>query len=78
MVNAESSLYFPTEFVGKTRKVVFTGEAYFEVAKNKNMPFIVSMDDMEIEVLGTQFNVKAYSNENNIYTTLVEGAVRIK
>ena len=76
-LNAESSLYFPTEFVGKARKVVLTGEAYFEVAKNKNRPFIVSMGDMEIEVLGTQFNVKAYSDENNIFTTLVEGAVRI-
>lgn len=76
-LNAESSLYFPTEFVGKNRKVVLTGEAYFEVAKNKDMPFIVSMDNMEIEVLGTQFNVKAYADENKISTTLVEGAVRI-
>lgn len=76
-LNAESSLYFPTDFVGTTRKVELRGEAYFEITKNADMPFVVSIEEIEIEVLGTQFNVKAYPDENNIYTTLVEGAVRV-
>lgn len=75
-LNAESSLRFPTDFVGKERRVEIRGEAYFEVAKNKAMPFVVSVNGSEVQVLGTHFNVQAYDDEASIKTTLLEGAVK--
>jgi transmembrane sensor len=76
-LNASSSLRFPTRFNGKCREVVLEGEAYFEVAKNGEMPFHVQVNDMEVEVLGTHFNINAYSDESTVKTTLLEGLVRI-
>lgn len=76
-LNAESSIYFPTNFTGRERVVTITGEAYFEIAHNKNMPFIVHANDMNIEVLGTHFNVNCYDNETLSHTTLLEGKVKI-
>jgi hypothetical protein len=77
-LNATSSLRFPTAFIkGKERKVELTGEAYFEVTKNETMPFKVIVNKMEVQVLGTHFNVMAYSNEHEIKTTLLEGSVKI-
>ena len=75
-LNATSSIHFPTLFAGKERRVEITGEAYFEVAKNRDMPFIVSVNGAEVQVLGTHFNVNAYSDEDNVKTTLLEGSVR--
>jgi hypothetical protein len=77
-LNAASSLKFPNTFKGSDRAVILTGEAFFEVAKNKQKPFIVNANGMEIKVLGTHFNVMAYDDEKNIQTTLVEGAVELK
>lgn len=74
-LNAASSIRFPLAFTGQKRMVEITGEVYFEVAKNKAKPFIVKTGDMQVEVLGTHFNVNAY--EADIKTTLVEGSVRI-
>lgn len=76
-LNAESSLYFPTSFAGKERNVVLTGEAYFEIAHNKNMPFKVQVNDMKVEVLGTHFNIMSYDNEETTHTTLLEGSVKV-
>ncbi|MGF6929573.1 transmembrane sensor [Chitinophaga sp. W2I13] len=77
-LNAASSIRYPTLFSGEERKVAITGEAYFEVAKNADMPFRVSVNNkVEIEVLGTHFNVNAYENEQTIATTLLEGSVRV-
>jgi ferric-dicitrate binding protein FerR (iron transport regulator) len=76
-LNAESSLRYPTAFSGTERRVVLTGEAYFEVTKNKEKPFIVDAHEMQIRVLGTQFNVNSYGDENSFTTTLVEGSVQI-
>lgn len=76
-LNAESSLKYPTGFSGRQRIVKLTGEAYFEVAENENMPFKVELNGMEITVLGTHFNVMAYENEKNITTTLLEGKVKV-
>jgi transmembrane sensor len=76
-LNAGSSLQFPSVFTGKQRVVTLSGEAYFEVAKNKNLPFKVSVNKMEIEVLGTHFNVMAYEDESNTTTTLLEGSVGV-
>lgn len=75
-LNATSSIHFPTSFIGKERRVEITGEAYFEVAKNRDMPFIVNVNGAEVQVLGTHFNVNAYSDEDNIKTTLLEGSVK--
>lgn len=76
-LNAASSIRFPTSFTGKERQVEITGEAYFEVTKNKAMPFIVKSARTEITVLGTHFNVNDYADEAYAKTTLLEGAVRI-
>lgn len=76
-LNAASSLHFPNVFTGSTREVELTGEAYFEVAKNKEKPFQVKVGDMRISVLGTHFNVNAYEDENAIKTSLLEGSVKI-
>ncbi|MEO3403339.1 FecR family protein [Mucilaginibacter sp. CAU 1740] len=76
-LNSASSVTFPTFFTGKTRDVTITGEAYFEVAKNRNMPFVVKSNQITIEVLGTHFNVMAYNDEPEMKTTLLEGSVKI-
>ena len=76
-LNAASSLKFPATFTGKERKVELLGEAYFEVAKNDNMPFKVEADGMEVEVLGTHFNINSYDDESTVRTTLLEGSVKI-
>lgn len=81
-LNAASSLRFPIAFAGKERVVELKGEAYFEVARNTKMPFKVKIDSdisdksMQIEVLGTYFNVLAYANED-FKTTLIEGSVSV-
>jgi ferric-dicitrate binding protein FerR (iron transport regulator) len=76
-LNSASSLSYPTTFTGKDRQVQLKGEAYFEVAEDKNKPFKVSVADVQVEVLGTHFDVMAYEDENAIKTTLLAGAVRV-
>ncbi|MGN6508052.1 MAG: FecR family protein [Chitinophaga sp.] len=77
-LNAASSITYPTAFRGGTREVAITGEAYFEVAKQAGMPFRVKTGEMVVEVLGTHFNVNAYTEEKTIKTTLLEGAVKVR
>ncbi|SMD17197.1 FecR family protein [Pedobacter nyackensis] len=77
-LNSGSSITFPAVFCGKDRKVAVTGEAYFEVAKNKLKPFIVSTKGSEVTVLGTHFNINAYDDEDAELTTLLEGSVSVK
>lgn len=74
LMNADSKLTFPTQFEGKERLVHLEGEAYFKVAKNKAMPFVVNTDKMNTRALGTEFNVKAYKGFNP-QVTLIEGVV---
>ena len=76
-LNSESSLGFPSQFTNKYRIVDLKGEAYFEIAKNKEQPFIVQTSDIKIDVVGTHFNVKAYPEEEFSYTTLLEGKIKI-
>lgn len=77
-LNAASSLKYPTVFDQKERRVELTGEGYFEVAGNREKPFLVNVNGaQEIEVLGTHFNVKAYPDDKDIRTTLLEGSVKI-
>lgn len=76
VLNAGSKLKFPVNFIKDENRTVFlNGEAYFEVAKDAKHPFIVSTEDMDIEVLGTQFNVTSFTNDQKTYTVLVEGKV---
>lgn len=78
-LNAASSITYPAMFAGDERKVQVEGEVYFEVQKNKEMPFIVQIKDgAEIDVLGTHFNVNAYSNEPAMRTTLLQGSVKVR
>jgi ferric-dicitrate binding protein FerR (iron transport regulator) len=82
-LNAASSITFPTAFIGNERRVKITGEAYFEVAPltpeggSRKVPFKVAAGQMEVKVLGTHFNIKAYDDESYIKTTLLEGSVRV-
>jgi transmembrane sensor len=78
-LNAASSIRYPTVFSGKERQVEITGEVYFEVAKNAAMPFVVKRahSDEVIQVLGTNFNVSAYDDEDNMKATLLEGSVKV-
>ena len=74
-LNADSRLEYPLAFSGNMREVKLKGEAYFEVVKNAEAPFVVKTDLGDIKVLGTQFNVKCYPEEPVIATTLVSGKV---
>jgi ferric-dicitrate binding protein FerR (iron transport regulator) len=76
-LNAASSIRFPIAFTGKDRTVEITGEAYFEIKKNAAQPFHVKVKDMDLQVLGTHFNVNAYRDEATIKTSLLEGSVKI-
>lgn len=77
-LNAFSTIRYPAVFMGRERNVEITGEAYFEVAQNKKMPFIVKINDTAtVEVLGTHFNINAYEDEAAIRTTLLEGSVKM-
>ena len=84
-LNAASSLRFPTAFTGRERRVELTGEGYFEIAKDASRPFKVAVMSAgaaspvpEVEVLGTEFNIMAYGDEQSVNTTLVSGSVRLK
>ena len=76
-LNSFSSLHYPTRFTGGRRSVEITGEAYFEVAPNAVMPFVVKTSNEEVTVLGTHFNVNAYEDEPALKTTLLEGMIRV-
>src|SRR5690606_5790464 len=77
-LNADSELKYPNQFTGKERIVELKGEAYFDVRNLKNStPFKVVSKGQTVEVLGTQFNVSAYPDEDEIQTTPVEGSVQI-
>lgn len=77
-LNAASSLTFPVAFAASERQVKLAGEAYFEVAHNKEKPFKVSSDKQTVTVLGTHFNVSAYKDDDDIRTTLLEGKVKVQ
>ena len=77
-LNAGSSLIFPSAFTGKTREVVLFGEAYFDVAPDKDKPFSVQTSALEIRALGTGFNVSDYPEDNIVQTVLKEGSVAIR
>ncbi|MGJ1228091.1 FecR family protein [Sphingobacterium siyangense] len=76
-LNSNSSLKYPSAFSASERRVELKGEAYFEVSKNKQKPFIVETSLQKVEVLGTKFNINAYDDESSTQTSLAEGSVRV-
>ncbi len=76
-LNADSKLLYDNNFGINNRDVTLCGEGYFEVSKNKNLPFQVVSDDIKVEVLGTKFNVKNYPEDPNIKVALLEGSVML-
>lgn len=76
-LNHYSTLTYPEKFSTGTRKVELSGEAYFEVSKDKEHPFIVETSSINVEVLGTHFNVEAYADDPEVSTTLLEGSVAV-
>lgn len=77
-LNARSEMVYPAVFSGSKREVRLDGEAYFEVEHNRKSPFVVHTQQCDIEVLGTKFNVEAYSDSKDFTTSLMEGSVRVK
>ncbi|MCR8666557.1 FecR domain-containing protein [Aestuariibaculum sp. M13] len=76
-LNSDTELTYTVPFVGTERRVALKGEAYFDVTPNKELPFIVMTGNQEVQVLGTEFNVSAYRDDETITTTLVEGKVQV-
>jgi len=77
-LNAGTELTYNDDYGKKKRTLFLTGEAFFDVAEDKEHPFIVNTSDLIIQALGTQFNVKAYPDEKTITTTLVEGKINVR
>ena len=75
-LDAASSVRYPTAFTGTTRSVELSGEAYFEIAPNASQPFLITSNGVTVQVLGTEFNLMAYADEDAVRTTLVSGSVR--
>lgn len=76
-LNADSKLIYPSIFTGVNRSVTIEGEAYFDVAHNPDQPFIVNTAGQTLKVLGTEFNVQAYQDEDKIVTTLFTGGIKL-
>lgn len=76
-LNIDSKLIYPKKFNDTVREVTLVGEAFFDIIKDVNKPFIVNANELKIRVLGTSFNVKSYSEDNKIETTLVSGKVEL-
>lgn len=76
-LNAKSKLIYPAQFTGKERRVTIEGEAFFKVAKDLSKPFIVTTQNLDMKVLGTQFNVYCYPEAGYIQTSLLEGSIHV-
>ncbi len=76
-LNSESRLRYPIHFTGVNRRISLSGEGYFQVKHSETKPFIVETSGVEVEVMGTSFNISAFENEDYITTTLVEGSVKL-
>lgn len=77
-LNAGTVMQYPISFMKKKREIILDGEAYFEVAHNPKSPFVVHTHAMDIEVLGTEFNIEAYEKRKTFETSLIQGKVRVK
>lgn len=77
-LNSESTITYPASFTGASRTVEMSGEAYFEIAKDASRPFFVRHKDVEVQVLGTHFNINTYPDQGANAVTLIEGSVAVK
>jgi ferric-dicitrate binding protein FerR (iron transport regulator) len=77
ILNSDSKLSYPDNFLGNTRDVTLEGEAYFDVAHNKQKPFIIHSKTMDVKVLGTVFDVKAYANDATTEASLIKGSIEV-
>lgn len=77
-LNAESMIEYPATFGEKHREVKIAGEAFFEVAEDKSIPFYAKAGNVEVKVTGTSFNLKAYPDESEVETSLIEGEIELK
>ena len=77
-LNAGTQMQYPVSFMEDKREIILDGEAYFDVARNEKCPFIVHTHAMDIEVLGTKFNVEAYAKQQNFEASLIQGKIKIK
>lgn len=77
-LNSESKIEYDSDFAKSSRNVSLSGEGYFEVSENKNVPFIVKTEKLSIKVLGTKFNLKSYEEDPDVKVTLKEGAVNVE
>lgn len=76
-LNAGTRMQYPVSFMKDKREIILDGEAYFEVAHNEKSPFVVHTHALDVEVLGTKFNVEAYSKRKTFETSLIQGKVRV-
>lgn len=77
-INAGSKLNYPKQFAGKQREVMLDGEAFFDVIENKEQPFLVHTKAFKVKVLGTAFNIRAYSDEDSASASLIRGTVEVE
>lgn len=77
-LNSESKIEYDSDFAKSSRNVSLSGEGYFEVSKNKNVPFVVKTEKLFVKVLGTKFNLKSYEEDAEVKVTLKEGAVKVE
>jgi len=76
-LNADSKISYPEKFLGKTREISLSGEAYFDVVKDASRPFIIHTNALDVKVLGTSFNVRSYPDEKTTETALIRGSIQI-
>ena len=76
-LNAGSKVKYDSNFAKESRNVALSGEGYFEVSKNEELPFVVNTGNLSVKVLGTKFNLKSYEEDSEVKVTLKEGAVRV-
>lgn len=76
-LNGGSRINYPSQFTGNNREIKFEGEAFFDITKDPQHPFIISSDNVKVKVLGTRFNVNAYAEDDMLAVTLEEGSVNV-
>ena len=78
MVKSGSRVFYPSEFGRKSRHIYVDGEVYAQISKNKNVPFILSSNGVDITVHGTAFRVKSFAESNNVEIVLIEGSITVE
>lgn len=77
-LNSNTKISYPDNFNRSNREIILSGEAYFKVAKNKKLPFVINTQNIEVKVLGTEFNVRSYEDDNSIEVQVIKGKVQVR